>query len=79
MSLRVATAGRVGRGYIFVPYVLHYRINIALRFCDVVALCAGVYKARRENWRFWWTLTFTAIAAVAAIIAAVEGWPRTLT
>jgi hypothetical protein len=33
-------------------------------------------KERRDNWRFWWTLALSAVAAFAAVIAAIEGWPR---
>jgi hypothetical protein len=34
-------------------------------------------KTRRENRRFWWTLALSTIAAVAAVVAAIEGWPHT--
>jgi hypothetical protein len=38
--------------------------------------CQEAGKGRRENRRFWWTVALSAIAAVAAVIAAVEGWPH---
>jgi hypothetical protein len=31
-------------------------------------------REERENWRFWIMLLVTVVGALAAIVAAIEGW-----
>lgn len=72
--LRVSTDGYSGTGGLTViqlPNTKGTRSELLdwLRWQEAV-------KARRANWRFCLTLALSAIAAVAAVIAAIEGWPH---